>query len=380
MAALDVSAIAAGAANTVGGSAELQAACFEYYMSQQALAKAEDDHLTLQSVSKQLDDRVADLQAKLRDAHAARDTVAKHRQQEAALPHGVPAAAFDAYVEKEKRLLANIGVRNDALQCLTKETEQLREDLVSQGQTATLLEEVLDSQCKYNKVLTTVKRKSSSALDAANKASADRCARLTMLQAEQQAVAKREAQARAHVRLQHTARARAQDELVDRDMDGARLRKDVAFAQRMYWGEMAHAREQEAQVAALLAENRRLKGLVDDRRKGRPVIHKGHVPASVARPPQASTEGGAVPPPTAGVATHDKRTGSAAFQAVPVESNDETENFRVSFRPTTEQGRLLEQFRTHNVALLQQMVHSVQALQMQLDPPAKAPVATATVH
>lgn len=343
-------------------NAQLKAACFEYYSVQQALAKAEDEHLQLLSVSKQLAKRLEGIQTESQNLRKVRSAIADERDKEAQLPSGVPTVAFDAYVAHEKKLMAHVLAESEHLDALEKEVELLKRDLVHEGESTALLEEVLDSQVAFNNVLAATHRSGGARLASEHSKQATLTARLSTLGNELASKRSHTAQVRSSVRAQSAQRERTQTALRERDFDALRLRRDAAYARRLHLGEIEHARQQEAELQALVTENRRLKSLVDKRRAGRPNLRQDC---------ESDSEASCDAPPRVGVEKVDRRTGKATFRALPVESNDEMENFNV--HPPSkgkQQSRLLDQFRAHNVALLQQMVSTMQGLQLALEKPA----------
>jgi hypothetical protein len=110
-------------------------------------------------------------------------------------------------------------------------------------------------------------------------------------------------------------------------------------------------------------ENRRLQSLVAERRVGRPVLHGDDGADGGAG--AADAHGAAAAGPGKG------KAGAAPFVPISLSSNDELETFLLEHQRKGQPlpGKLLDQYRQHNVALLQQMVGSMQALQVHVTKP-----------
>lgn len=141
--------------------------------------------------------------------------------------------------------------------------------------------------------------------------------------------------------------------LQDRDSDALRLRTDAAFSRRLHLAELEHAREQEAELHRLTVEHRKLTDMVAARRIDRPVLRRPGL-----REDDAATV-------TATPASMQDAKGK--IHGVKIESTDETENFQRT-SAVIGKGKIVDKYREMNVALLQQMVSTMEALRIAVDP------------
>jgi chromosome segregation ATPase len=339
-------------------SIKVKAACLEYFTTQQALLRAEDEHLQLQAIVARLESAVETQKEEVGRLQAAKANVDDERDKEAELPTGVPVAAFDAFVNEQRRLLAEAAQAEDELLDLAEESAALEADLVREGGSARVMEDALDAQIHFSEVLRATAVAGGGRIDAEHGRQATACARRQMLLKELASLKKREGFLAKALRAAQGERAKAQGLLQERDSDVVRLRRDAALSRRLYMSELEHAREQEAELLRLTTENRRLNAMVEARRAGRPTMRRdaGDAEDSAAGAPAAETY---------------TRGGKGGVRVV-VESNDEVENILrdVSNRPAKRSGRrsVLDACREHNVALLQQMVATMQALRVSVEP------------
>ena len=340
---------------------KLKAACYDYYTTQNLLAKAEDEHLQLRSIVAQLEERVKARKDEIARINEVCSGVDEEREKEAELPAGVPVAAFDAFINEERRLLAEAAKAEDEAALFEAECEQLERHVTQEGRSAAVLEGALDAQVKFSEVLRATDKAGGAKVDIEHEKQAGTYARNVACTKELDRLQKRETLLRKALAGLGRDRSKMQELLQDRDSDVVRLRRDAAVSRRLHMGELEHAREQEAELQRLTTENRRLRSMVEERRAGRPSLGKsGHGPDEHRDTNRSSAD------PCRAEATAGGRT-------VPlvVESNDEVENIALaeaSGKKCRQNSTSLDRAREHNVALLQQMVATMQALRVAVEP------------
>jgi chromosome segregation ATPase len=341
--------------------ARLKAACYDYYTTQQLLVKAEDEHIQLRAIIQQLEGQVQQHLEEARRIASSKQAIDEERDRESALPAGVPVAAFDAFVTEERRLLAESAQAQDEMTLYEEEIEDLERHVARESKSAVVLENALDAQVQFSHVLRASAKQGGAKIDNEHSRQAVSVGRRHTLETELAQLQKREHALARVVRAGANDRQKVQEILQERDSDVVRLRRDAAFTRRLYMGELEFAREQEAQLQQLTTENRRLKATVEVRRAGRPSMRP---PAPDSSPRHADPCRAEATSYTGGV---PKR------KELVVESNDEVENV-LHEMSAAETGRKkpkpspLDRVREVNLALLQQMVATMQALRVAVEP------------
>lgn len=328
----------------------LRGSCYEYFVAQQSLARAEDEHVQLQSIKTQLLQQIKTAEAEINRIAAAREALENERQMESVLPRGVPLSAFNDYIAREKMLYADLCIGETKLQQHQGEISTLRASLRQEGESAALLEEALASQHKFNQILTKTFRTGVERLGEYSERRSGQMATKDHLQRELQQLGKVEQNVRSTVTCKADLKARAQEQLREKDLDALRLRKDALFARRLCLSEVEHSRNQDTALQELHAQNQRLRVLVNERRKGRPCLRS------------VVTGGGRAP---------YTMTDAREETELQLETNEpaiigETH----SFTRRTAESSLLDKVRKQNLALLHQMVSSLHAVQLSVE---KAP-------
>lgn len=363
---------------------ELRQACYQYYLAQQALQNAEDDNLQMQTVMQNLRGQ---LQRRSQDVLHLRET--KHdleRQAEAMryLPKDTTPETGRRYIAAERTLHTRIALADDAIDCVRRETAKVAAEMEREAATTNVLEQSLDAQVRYNKVLTAAMKEAVAKAKHEEQRISNLRARRAVLDAAIQKERLEEKRLGSSVATAAEMRSRAQDELRSRDSEAVRLRADVAFGRRLHLGEMEHAREQELWLEELLLENRKLKILAANSRRGLPDL--GRRAGATGDP---FGEVGGISPVTAAKAEEVEGPSAAADESVAVVAGSDGVAKRVAIDTVgdaslldlprqdaggkgtgapSQQKRLVDDFREYNLALLQQMVNSLHILQTQIAP------------
>ena len=269
----------------------LRAACYEYYTAQQALLGAENDHLTLRSTVERLKHELGQQQGEVRrlkdvlqhlqaerqrtsmtDAAEIIDTVDAEGNHATRVQRPFGAHDLDRFLSQEKALYTSISDAFEAKALVQKATDDLFSSAEAEARSTRLLDEAVEGQGRFNVSMIAEHRAMKEQMEVATDRLGKAMARKAQLEREWDRVSQEEQTLAKAVRARSAKVEKVVENLRERDMDAARLRRDHALAERLRLGEIEHAREQEATLEHLIAENRRLRQRIALRRDGRPVL------------------------------------------------------------------------------------------------------------